>query len=337
MVSRGFGRLRGGSAKKDKFTNTPTSLPHPTTLINSAVSRKGTLAHRFSAGDLAPPSKPSGLDQALKLIHPRNSKLPKATLKIAPSGAIVFNPIRSQKSSGSSKLPAEILAVQPTDSSLVRPHSTPLQDHHIQDIASSLRSSSFDSIRSVQSSVPRVRVTEYERQRRYTFLGRHPPPIQRRSASLAQILEDQPSTQSSPRQALFLGGPTNRPRPGYIKVPRFVPLEIRLNHSVAMDISPACLLCDQSHNAEGSHVVPCEQCGQRFSLDSSRSTRGGSEVPTLRTNFLDEEETLPSSDSMGVIQAVGNKFKAVFGKEKENKGHETVKAAPYNGLSTQFA
>lgn len=102
-----------------------------------------------------------------------------------------------------------------------------------------------------------------------------------------------------------------------------------------MDISPACLLCDQSHDAEGSHIVPSEQRGQRFSLDSSRSTRGGSEVPSLRTNFLDEEETLACSDSKGVIQAVGNKLKAMFGKEKENKGHETVKAATYNGLSTQ--
>ena len=107
MVSRGFGKLRGGSAKKDKFTNTPTSLPHPTTLINSAVSRKGTLTHRLSADDLTPPSKPSGLDQTLKLIHPRNSKLPKATLKIAPSGAIVFTPIRPQKSLGSSTLPGK--------------------------------------------------------------------------------------------------------------------------------------------------------------------------------------------------------------------------------------
>ena len=33
------------------------------------------------------------------------------------------------------------------------------------------------------------------------------------------------------------------------------------------------------------------------------------------------------SDSKGVIQAVGSKFKAVFGKGKENKGHEIEKPA----------
>lgn len=94
-----------------------------------------------------------------------------------------------------------------------------------------------------------------------------------------------------------------------------------------MENSPACGLCDQAHDAEGRDVVPCNHCGQRFSLDSSRSTRGGSEVPTIRTNLLKEKGALPMSDSKGVIQAVGNKFKAVFGKGKENKGHETEKPA----------
>ncbi len=179
----------------------------------------------------------------------------------------------------------------------------------------------------MQSSVPRVRTTEYERQRRYNFLGRHPPPVQRRSASLPRILEHQSPAQSSRRQALFLGSPTNRPRPGYTKVPRFVPLEIRLNPSVAIEITPACVVCDQGHNTDGHDAVPCDHCGQRFSLDSSRSTRGGSEVPTLKAYLLDEKGALPISDSKGVIQAVGNKFKAVFGKGKENRGHETEKPA----------
>lgn len=330
MVSHVLGRIRSGSPKEDKLQNTPTSLPHPTTIINSAISRTKALSQKSSAGDLVPSSKPSGLDKALKLIHPRTSKISKAGLRIAPSGAIVFTPVQSQESLGSSTLPAEIPAVQPINSSTARPQSTPIQDHHIPDILSSLRSlrsSSFESIRSVQSSLPRVRTTEYERQRRYNFLGRHPPPIQRRSASLPRILENQPPIQSSPRQALFLGGPTNRPRPGYVKVPRFVPLEIRLNPSVAMENSPSCSLCDQAHDAEGRGVVPCNRCGQRFSLDSSRSTRGGSEVPTMRTNLLKEEEALPMSDGKGVIHAVGNKLKAVFGKSKENKGHETEKPA----------
>lgn len=37
--------------------------------------------------------------------------------------------------------------------------------------------------------------------------------------------------------------------------------------------------------------------------------------------LLNDKEALPMSDSKGVIQAVGSKFKAVFGKGKENKGH----------------
>lgn len=47
----------------------------------------------------------------------------------------------------------------------------------------------------------------------------------------------------------------------------------------------------------------------------------------MRTNLLKEEEALPMSDGKGVIHAVGNKLKAVFGKGKENKGHETEKPA----------
>lgn len=320
MTSRGLGRIMGGSAKKDRVPNIGTSLPHPTTLIDSATTRAKTLSHRYSAGDLAQSSKQSGLDRALKLIHPRTSKLSKAQLKIAPSGAIVFTPIRSQESLGSSILPAEFPAVPSTAPSIARPESTPIQQQHIQDIASSLRSSSFESIRSLQSNVRQVRTTEYERQRRYNFLGRHPPPIQRRSASLPRILEHQPPTQSSPRQALFLGGPTNRPRPGYTKVPRFVPLEIRLNASVAVENRPACALCDQSQDAKGRSFIPCNHYGQHFSLDSSRSTRGGSEVPALKTDLLDEK-------GAGVIKTVGNRFKAVFGKGKENKGHNTEEPA----------
>ncbi len=107
MVSRGLGRFKGGFAKKDNIPNTSTSLPHQDTLINSAIRRTKTLSHRSSVGNLAPPRKPSSLDHALKLIHPRTSKLSKAKLKIAPSGAIVFTPARSQESLGSSILPGK--------------------------------------------------------------------------------------------------------------------------------------------------------------------------------------------------------------------------------------
>lgn len=127
MTSRGLGRIMGGSAKKDRIPNIGTSLPHPTTLIDSATTRAKTLSHRYSAGDLAQSSKQSGLDRALKLIHPRTSKPSKAQLKIAPSGAIVFTPIRSQESLGSSILPAEFPAVPSTAPSIARPESTPIQ------------------------------------------------------------------------------------------------------------------------------------------------------------------------------------------------------------------
>lgn len=109
MVSRGLGRFRVASAKKRELPNTPLPLPlpHPATPINLPTSRTKSLSHRSSAGDLAPASKPSGLDQALKLIHPRTSTISKAKLKLAPSGAIVFTPAQSQESLGSSILPGK--------------------------------------------------------------------------------------------------------------------------------------------------------------------------------------------------------------------------------------
>ena len=73
--------------------------------------------------------------------------------------------------------------------------------------------------------------------------------------------------------------------------------------------------------------VSCKHCDQRFSLDSSRSTRGGSEVPLLNAHSLSKEGGLSLSDGKGVIQAVGNRVKAVFGKGKENKVHGTESPA----------
>ena len=105
MVSRGLGRMRGGSVKKNNLPNNTIPLPRPTSPVTSIIPRPKTLVHRSSVGDLAPPNKPSGLDHILKLVHPRYSKLSKSTLKIAPSGAIVFTPAQSQESLGSAVLP----------------------------------------------------------------------------------------------------------------------------------------------------------------------------------------------------------------------------------------
>lgn len=102
MFSRGLGRIRAAWAKKDKIPNAPTALTNPT------IKRAKTLSQRSSTAEPAPASKPSGLDQALKLILPRPSRPSKAKLKIAPSGAIVFTPAQSQESLGSSLLPGKV-------------------------------------------------------------------------------------------------------------------------------------------------------------------------------------------------------------------------------------
>ena len=95
-----------------------------------------------------------------------------------------------------------------------------------------------------------------------------------------------------------------------------------------MTDGPACALCGQALDAEGGGGVSCRRCDQRVSLDSSRSTRGGSEVPLLNARSLNREGGLALSDGKGVIQAVGNRVKAVFGKGKENKGHGTETQTP---------
>ena len=88
-----------------------------------------------------------------------------------------------------------------------------------------------------------------------------------------------------------------------------------------MTDGPACALCGQALDAEGGAGggVSCRHCGQRVSLDSSRSTRGGSEVPLLNAVSLNKGGALSLADGKGVMQAVGNRVKAVFGKGKENK------------------
>ena len=88
--------------------------------------------------------------------------------------------------------------------------------------------------------------------------------------------------------------------------------------------TPTCFLCNQTHEPD---LVACDHCHQRFSLDSSRSTRGGSEVPGPQVNLLSEDEAIPVSDTRAVVNAVGNKFKAVFGKGKENKESKNEESA----------
>ena len=105
MFSRHLDRMRGILLKKKGLPNTPTSRSQPTTLIDSLISRRKTQSQRSTPSEVAPPFKRSGLDKVLEFIHPPISKPSAAKLKIAPSGAIVFTPVRSQESSRSSLLP----------------------------------------------------------------------------------------------------------------------------------------------------------------------------------------------------------------------------------------
>ena len=109
MVSRGLGIIKGGLAKKGNLPNNPRSVPYPTTFVDSANGITKIRPHRSSARDLAPLSKLSGLDQALKFLRPRTTKSSEAKLKIAPSGVIVFTPVLSQESLVSSVLPGKAL------------------------------------------------------------------------------------------------------------------------------------------------------------------------------------------------------------------------------------
>lgn len=55
-------------------------------------------------------------------------------------------------------------------------------------------------------------------------------------------------------------------------------------------------------------------------------------MPTLQINLLNEKIDFPMSDSKGMMKTVGNKFRTVFGKGKENKRHEIEKTAASNSV-----
>ena len=86
---------------------------------------------------------------------------------------------------------------------------------------------------------------------------------------------------------------------------------------------PSSAPCNLNHDDGGRDDVSCNHCGQHFSLISSRSTRGSSEVPNPKTRLVSEEAT---TDAKGIIKGVGTKFKAVFGRGKENRELKTEEA-----------
>lgn len=99
MVSRRLDRIGGRSVREDSVPRSATFLPLPTNLISSAIRRVKSLSHKYPGRDSA--SSSTQFDsQAAKFLHPLNpnASLPKTKLKLAPSGAIVFNPIESEES-----------------------------------------------------------------------------------------------------------------------------------------------------------------------------------------------------------------------------------------------
>ena len=50
-------------------------------------------------------------------------------------------------------------------------------------------------------------------------------------------------------------------------------------------------------------------------------------MPGPQINLLSEDDAIPVSDTKAAVKAVGNKFKAVFGKGKENKVSENEEPA----------
>ena len=136
------------------------------------------------------------------------------------------------------------------------------------------------------------------------FLGRYPPPIQQRSTSLPKIVEQHRSQPFIPERQLLLGGPYNRTRPGYQKIPRFVPTEIC--RDTTFDVtSPSA--SDINRDTKCCHGVTarvfCKQClGSTIAeeeMDSRRATRATS-------------ETLPSREEVAITipgeQEAGNKL-----------------------------
>ena len=108
------------------------------------------------------------------------------------------------------------------------------------------------------------------------FLGRYPPPIQRRSSSLGSCPRHNPPAPVFSGRLRF-GGPDNRPLRGYSKVPRFVPLEIRL--------IDAKLPCRRNGDQESKACLTIPTPARHFSAHSFNSHTAvratSSDVPGL--------------------------------------------------------
>ncbi|KAL6720568.1 hypothetical protein ACLMJK_002492 [Lecanora helva] len=164
------------------------------------------------------------------------------------------------------------------------------------------RSSSQDSVRTVQRNKFKRRASENHLQRVPSFLGRHPPPLQRRSNSmpltkLPDIFESARSGQYE-RELLFIGDDRLDSRRGYHKVPRLVPHRIertRLNLVAISDRSGgdgddaqrsrtvSQLLSEPRNSSDFDSLLaePPDESLERASDDSNRS-QSGKEAPRIK-------------------------------------------------------
>ena len=141
-----------------------------------------------------------------------------------------------------------------------------------------LRSSSVGSLHLL--SALKVRNSDITENRLPYFLGRHPPPAQRRSVSLPQILENRSSLCTRKQDVFFLGGRNNQPRLGYYKVPQFVPTEIRFKATAKMfdenrvccHVREDCSTCVQCFHG----LYKCKECGRD---NSSMHTQPSTTLP----------------------------------------------------------
>lgn len=115
----------------------------------------------------------------------------------------------------------------------------------------------MQSLRSISVNLPLSRGSGQDEPRLPLFLGRHPPPVPRRCVSLPKIVEDHALLASAPRSGLRLGGPDKK---GHSKRPILVPIEVFPTDTQEVEQYPL------------QH--------RRSSMNSERSTRGGSSIPS---------------------------------------------------------
>lgn len=79
-----------------------------------------------------------------------------------------------------------------------------------------------------------------------------------------------------------------------------------------------CAFGDVTHDVEGREIEECRHCGVYESMDSSRSTRGGSDVPAPKASRLNEKKSFSTADSFGKMHSIVAKVKRSFRGGKEN-------------------